>query len=109
MTKVRSHASWNELTPKQREQLESWLFEDRLSYDEVLKRAQTELKFKGSKSSLRRFYERTSKERLLSGFTKSRELADDVEQGSSTYRLRRAAMKLVAQAFLNQVATAPDK
>jgi len=64
MTKVKLNASWNGLSPKQRRTLESWLFDEKLGYQEALERARKELGFKGAMSSLRRFYSRPSQERL---------------------------------------------
>jgi hypothetical protein len=110
MTKVKSNASWNGLSPKQRRTLETWLFDEKLGYQETLERAKKELGFKGAMSSLRRFYRRTSQERLLAGFTEAEELAEAVDgAAASTERLRGAGMKIIGQMFLKQAAEGPEK
>jgi hypothetical protein len=110
MKKVRADARWNGLSGKQREMLEEWLFEERLGYEAALERARKELGFKGSVSSLRRFYERTAEERMLRGFTQSQEQVDKIRQTpGSAEELRAAGMKVVAQLFLRQVVQAPEQ
>src|SRR6266478_8832981 len=100
MTKVKSNASWNGLSPKQKRSLETWLFDEKLGYQKTLERARKELGFKGSVSSLRRFYSRTAQERLLAGFTEAEELAEAVDGAPvSTARLRSSGMKIVGQMF----------
>jgi hypothetical protein len=110
MKKVRPEASWNELSARQQQILEGWLFDERLSYDEALKRAKGELKYKGTRSSLRRFYEHTAREREASGFEEARRLAEAVNgAGVTTGILRRAGMKVMGRHFLKQVTQSPDK
>src|SRR5882757_5806972 len=77
MKKTRSHASWNRLTPTQRETLDRWLFEESLSYEAVLPKAESELGYKGSETSLRRYYERRRQERLL---TDLKEVVQDMTE-----------------------------
>ncbi len=109
MKKVRGNAAWNGLSGTQRATLEHWLFEERLSYNVALERAKAELGFTGSKSSLRRFYERARSERLLSGLTDTGNLARTVEESDvSVERLRNAGLKLAAEMFLRSVASAPE-
>jgi len=110
MKKVRSDALWNKLSGKQREMLEEWLFEDRLNYDVALERAQKELGYTGSRTSLRRFYARTAEERMLRDLTQSREQVDQIRDTPvSAEELRAAGMKVVAQLFLRQVTQAPEQ
>jgi hypothetical protein len=108
LKKVRSNATWNGLSGEKRATLEHWLFEEGLSYNAALERAKSELGFKGSKSSLRRFYEHARSERLLSGLTYTGNLARTVEESDvSVERLRSAGLKLAAEMFLRTVASAP--
>jgi hypothetical protein len=109
MKKVRGNAAWNGLSREKRATLAKWLFEDRLTYDEALERAQKELGFAGSRTSLRRFYYRTRDERLLSGLADAGALAQTVEEsGVGTEQLREAGLKLAAEVFLRQVASEPE-
>jgi hypothetical protein len=109
MKKVRANAAWNGLSREKRATLEQWLFEERLSYNAALERASTELGFTGSRTSLRRFYERAKSERLLSGLTETGEVARTVEKSDvSVDRLRNAGLKLAAEMFLRQVAGSPE-
>jgi hypothetical protein len=110
MNKVRSDALWNELSAEQRVTLAEWLFDDRLSYEAACERAQNELGFRGSVSSLRRFYKRTAQERLMEGFGESVADVQEIEGAEiSVERLRDAGLKVVAQLFLQQVVSAPEK
>ncbi len=110
MKKVGPNAKWNELSGKQRDMLEEWLFEDRLGYEAALERARKELGFKGSASSLKRFYARTAEERMLRSFVQSQEQVDKIKgTPGSAEELRAAGMKVVAQLFLRQVVQAPEQ
>ncbi len=110
MKKVGPNAKWNGLSGKQRQMLEEWLFEDRLGYEGALERARKELGFKGSVSSLKRFYARTSEERMLRGFVQSQEQVKQIKEAPvSAEELRAAGMKVVAQLFLRQVVQAPEQ
>jgi hypothetical protein len=109
MKKVKANAAWNGLSRTQRATLELWLFEDGLSYNAALERARSELGFTGSKTSLRRFYERARSERLLSGLVDTGNLARTVEESDvSVERLRNAGLKLAAEMFLRTVAANPE-
>jgi hypothetical protein len=109
MKKVRGNAAWNGLSREKRATLEQWLFEEGMSYNTALERAKSELGFRGSRTSLRRFYERTRSERLLSGLTDTGNVARTVEKSDvSVERLRNAGLKLAAEMFLRQVATSPQ-
>src|SRR5580704_18572657 len=104
MKKQRADAKWNELSQEQLETLEQWLFEERITYQVAWERAQQELGFTGSVSSLRRFYEHMSRERTLRSLGVSEESAEEIDNASAgTATLRAAGMKLVAQLFLNGV------
>ncbi len=110
MKKARGDAKWNHLSTKQREALEQWLFEDKFTYEATLEKARQELGFKGSVSSLRRFYGRTAEERMLRGFVQSQEQVKQIKEAPvSAEELRAAGMKVVAQLFLRQVVQAPEQ
>jgi hypothetical protein len=63
MNKLRNDSVFCKLTPEQIEQLEDWLFEDKLGYKEVLEKIEKEFGVKGSQSGLSRFYQRLALER----------------------------------------------
>src|SRR5580700_5933476 len=108
MTKVKSNALWNELTPEKRKTLDTWLFENKLSYAEILPRAQSELGFKGSESSLKRYFARRHKERAMEEFLEVRdEVAALRGEPTDATTLRAAAMKLLGRFLLKQVRSSP--
>jgi hypothetical protein len=110
MAKTRAHASWNGLSPQQRQTLEEWLFEDGLSYNEALKRAKRELGYKGERSSLRRFYEERNRERMLLGFAEAGKTLATVEGTPvSLEALRETGMKVAAQIFFKLVTERPEQ
>src|ERR1700728_1998530 len=110
MTKVKSNALWNGLSVAQGETLSEWLFDERTGYRVAWERAKKEFKFKGSMSSIRRYYERTAHERLLAGFTEAGKLVRDIAGApGDAAALRQAGLKVVGQLFLKQVAEAPER
>ena len=110
MKKVRANALWNELSDEQRETLDKWLFGERLGYAVAWQRAQKELGFKGSKTSLHRYFARREKERVLTEFTELRDGVAAIRSApEDATSLRAAAMKVLGQFLLQQVRRAPDK
>jgi hypothetical protein len=105
MNKTGKNAHWNELTI---EQLDRWLFEDKMSYAASWERARAELGFKGSVSSVRRYCTRRRAERQ-----KFRELQNDVAkvnaEAADLVALRTASMKLAGAHLFEQLRTAPEK
>src|SRR5579863_9458906 len=98
MQKVKANASWNELSVEQRATLDKWLFEERMSYAEAWPRAQKELGFKGSRTSLHRYFARREKERVLAEFKSLRdEVAAIRSAPEDATTLRAAAMKVLGQ------------
>jgi hypothetical protein len=94
---------------EQQRTLEGWLFEDKLNYEEAWRRAQAELGFTGSVSSLKRYYVRRKQERLLESFAEAQEEAQGiVDAPASAGLFRTAAMKMVGLLFLQQVRDAPQ-
>jgi len=67
MNKLRSDSVFCKLTTEQVEQLEDWLFEEKLGYKEVLEKIEKEFGVKGSQSGLSRFYQRLAVERSQMG------------------------------------------
>jgi hypothetical protein len=110
MNKTGSNALWNELTPEQRKTLDDWLFEEKLSFVEVLPKAQSELGFAGSMSSLQRYYRRRKQERVLENLTELREeVAEIGGAGSDVGALRAANMKLLGGYLFQVLREAPEK
>jgi hypothetical protein len=96
MRKVRSNALWNELSPKNKEVLDTWLFENNLSYAKIYPRARRELRFKGSLASLKRYGKRRKHERLLEKLKEwGRDTAQVGKTGAGPDQLRIANMRVL--------------
>ncbi len=109
MKKTRSNAKWAGLTAVQRKTLETWLFEERVNYEEAWRRACMEMDYKGSVSSLKRFYARRSQERMMEALTEGRDDAQEmVDAPADAALFRSAAMKMVGLLFLRQVRERPE-
>ncbi len=63
MSKMRSDSTWNQLTPEQRETLETWLFEENLACSETVERLRREFGLQATVSSVGRFCRRRAAER----------------------------------------------
>ncbi len=61
--KLRSDSVFAQLTAEQIEMLEDWLFEEKLSYKEVIEKLQQEFGVKTSQTALGRFYRRLAEKR----------------------------------------------
>jgi len=108
MRKTKSEAHWNKLTPEQREILDRWLFEERQSYAAIFPRARDELGFKGSISSLQRYYARRDKERVTTEFTELRdELAALSGAPTDAAALWAASKKLLGRFLYLQMRKTP--
>ena len=109
MNKVKSNALWNELTCDQRKALDRWLFDEKQSYEEVWKKAQAQFKYKGSYSSLRRYFLRRRKERATEEF---RDLRDEVAAVNGAPAdpdtLHQASMKLLGTFLFQQLRGSPE-
>jgi hypothetical protein len=64
-TKLRSDSHWSKLNKEQRQRLEKWLFDDGLTYEEVLQKAKSDLGIAASLSSLKRYRARAVQDQLL--------------------------------------------
>jgi len=109
MKKTKSNAKWAGLTAKQRETLEHWLFEEELSYDATLERAQKELGFTGSRASLQRFFRRATQERWLKKLAESGgEAAAMAGIPVKAGMLMASGMKLLGLQFFDGVRMEPE-
>jgi hypothetical protein len=107
--KTRSDAAWHSLTPEARDQIESWLFDEHLSYTDAFAKAKTELAFPSSLSSFKRFGFHLAQERVIRQFADSGKQARAIEKAkTSEDQLRNAGMKVMAQTFLHQVVQSPE-
>jgi hypothetical protein len=108
MNKVRSDAHWHQLSAEQLETLDHWLFEEHLSYGEVVTKAEQELGYKTSYSSLRRYYQRRSQERAVEDLAERVTDAAEVKATAGNAELlRQATMKLLAAQAFQQVRETP--
>src|SRR5579859_7053313 len=103
--KSKGKAKWLGLSPQQRVALETWLFEDGLTYDEALAEAKKQFGFQGSVSSLKRFYRRMAEERLLTTTVE----AAATKPGISESEARATGMQAVGRLFVQQVRENPDE
>jgi hypothetical protein len=109
MKKAGTNAKWHGLSPAKLKTLEGWLFDEKMNYETALARARKELGFDGSLSSLKRFYQRRTQERMLEDFTEARENAQAIGEAPGSARVLRAAgMKLVSRLFLKRVMASPE-
>jgi hypothetical protein len=110
MDKVKSNASWNELSPEQRQTLDKWLFEENLSYTEILPKAQAELGFPGAISSLKRYYLRRKEEKKVEELEELKQYVAELSgAGSDVGALRLANMKLLGSYLLQLLSEGPEK
>jgi hypothetical protein len=110
MHKVKSNALWNELSPEQLEILDKWLFEEKLSYAEILPRAQSELGFRGSVGSLYRYYGRRKQEKKVEEIEELKQYVADMSgAGSDVGALRTANMKMLGAFLFQMLSEAPEK
>ncbi len=110
MRKMRDDSTWNQLSPEQRETLESWLFDENLGYAKTLERAQKEFGVEATIASVGRFYRRRAQERQVEELVEAQAAADELnELPVSAESLRAAAVKLVGKAVLKMVSEQPDR
>jgi hypothetical protein len=110
MKKLGPNARWKGLSAAQLASLEKWLFEEGKSYDVAWERAKSEFGFAGSVSSVRRFYQRCSQERIVAGFTEAQDEAEKINGApASAGLMRTAAMKVLSRLLLKRVREAPGE
>jgi hypothetical protein len=101
MRKMREDSTWNQLTPEQRETLESWLFDENLGYAKTLERAEKEFGVKTTIASVGRFYRRRSRERQVEDLVEAQARASELNDlPVKIASLREAAVKLAGKAAL---------
>src|ERR1035441_8756389 len=101
MRKMRDDSTWNQLTPEQRETLESWLFDENLGYAKTLARVQEEFGLEATIASVGRFYRRRARERQVEELVEAQAAANELNDlPVSVASLREAAVKLVGKAAL---------
>jgi len=109
MTKLKSHATWNKLTPEQRQKLDHWMFDLNLSHRETHQRAQTELGLVCSLSTIRRMFAHGVKLRAVREVAESQGLSDELAgSGGKLENLRHSSLMLIASRLLQKMATQPD-
>ncbi len=109
MTKVKSNALWNELSPENLQILDTWFFEKKMSYAKALPKAQKQLGFKGSIGSLKRYYKRRVQERLLTTMEDvGKDAAKASNTGASPDELRQANMRVVGVCLFQALRENPE-
>jgi hypothetical protein len=99
MDKLRSDSRWGRLNKAQLNRLDTWLFDEGLTYEEVLKKAQAELGITASLSSLKRYRARAAQQQLLYQLTDGTAIArcpkraDGARRYSHAMASRLAGMK----------------
>ncbi len=110
MRKMRDDSTWNQLTPEQREMLESWLFDENLGYAKTLERVQIEFRLETTIASVGRYYRRRVRERQVEELVEAQAAADELnELPVSSESLRAAAVKLVGKAVLKLAGEKPEE
>jgi hypothetical protein len=110
MRKMRDDSTWNQLTPEQRETLESWLFDENLGYAKTLERVQKEFRLEATIASLGRYYRRRARERQVAELAVAQIAASELNDlPVSTDSLRTAAVKLVGKAVLKLAGEKPEQ
>ncbi|HXR04442.1 MAG TPA: hypothetical protein VN836_07020 [Verrucomicrobiae bacterium] len=110
MRKMRDDSTWNQLTPEQRETLESWLFDENLGYTKTLERVQKEFGMEATVASLGRFYRRRARERQVEELVEAQAVASALNDlPVSVASLREAAVKLVGKAVLKLAGEKPEE
>ena len=110
MRKLRDDSTWNQLTPEQREMLESWLFDENLGYAKTLARVEQEFELQASIASLGRYYRRRARERQVEELVEAQAAANRLNDlPVSVASLREAAVKLVGKAVLKLAGEQPEQ
>lgn len=110
MRKMRDDATWNQLSPEDRETVEDWLFEENLGYAKTAERAKAELGLEITIASLGRFYRRRARERQVAELLQAQETANALnELPINAESLRSSAIKLVGKSILQLAADKPDE
>ena len=109
-TKLRSDSHWSNLNREQRERLEKWLFDDGLSYQEVLQRAKAELGIAASLSSLKRYRARAAQQQLLYQLTDGTAIARCPKRANGQRKYSHAmASRLAGMRAMDMFLGQPDQ
>jgi hypothetical protein len=110
MRKMRDDSTWNQLTPEQRETLESWLFDENLGYAKTLERVQKEFGMEATIASVGRFYRRRARQRQVEELMEAQAAASVLNVlPVNVASLREAAVKLVGKAVLKLAGEKPEE
>jgi hypothetical protein len=110
MRKMRDDSTWNQLTPEQRETLESWLFDENLGYVKTVERVQEEFGLEATIASVGRFYRLRARGRQVAELVEAQAAASELNGlPVSVASLREAAVKLVGKAALKLVGEKPQE
>ena len=110
MRKLRDDSTWNQLTPEQRETLESWLFDENLGYAKTQERVLKEFQLEATVASVGRYYRRRARERQVAELAVAQIAASELNDlPGSTDSLRIAAVKLVGKAALKLAGEQPEQ
>jgi hypothetical protein len=96
MNKLRCDSHWSQLEKEQRERLEQWLFDDGLSYQEVLRRAKEEWGVTASLSSLKRYRQWAAQKHLLYQLTEGTAIARCPKRADGTRKFSHAMASRLA-------------
>ncbi len=109
MSKMRNDSTWNQLTPEQRETLETWLFDENLGYAETVERVRREFGLQATTSSVGRFRRRRAAEHQAEDFADAQAAAIDLNDlHLNLTSLREALVKLAAKTAFSLVTEKPD-
>ena len=107
---MRDDSTWNQLTPEQRETLESWLFDENLGYVKTVERVQEEFGLEATIASVGRFYRLRARGRQVAELVEAQAAASELNGlPVSVASLREAAVKLVGKAALKLVGEKPQE
>jgi hypothetical protein len=108
MSKMRNDSTWNQLTPEQRETLETWLFDENLGYAETVERVRREFGLQSTTFSVGRFRRRRAAERQAEDLADAHAAAIDLNGiPADLTSLREALVKLAAKTAFNLVTEQP--
>jgi hypothetical protein len=96
MNKLRCDSHWSRLDKKQTGRLEQWLFDDGLTYEEVLRRAKEELDVTASLSSLKRYRQWATQKHLLYQLTDGTAIARCPKRADGTRKYSHAMASRLA-------------
>jgi hypothetical protein len=109
MKKMRDDSTWNQLTLEQRDELESWLFDENLGYAKTLERVREEFGLEATIASLGRYYRGRARERQVVELAAAQISALELNDlPVDVACLRKAAMKLVGKAALKLASEKPE-